>query len=136
MSEATTVQVWTDTDATFVPNVTIRQAGTIAFSRGAQNKFQFGTSIQHVKLAYDFGRKAIVVIPAIADDSAALELKRVGKPLVLYCRKFFERFEIDFSKKSRFTLRKVDLYPGLESNVPMYVIDLDCPIAGADDATD
>ena len=133
MSEATTIQVWTDTDATFIPNVTIRQAGTIAFSRGAQNKFQFGASIRHVKLAYDFGRKAIVVIPAVADDSAAIELKRVGKPLVLYCRKFFERFEIDFSKKSRFTLRKVDSYPGLENTVPVYVIDLENPISGTDE---
>ncbi len=102
-------------------------------SRGAQNKFEFGTSIQHVKLAYDFGRRAIIVMPARADDQAALPLKRVGKPFVLYCRKFFEKFEIDFSKKRRFTLRKVDDYPGLKNEVPVYVIDLDNPISGADE---
>jgi hypothetical protein len=81
-----TVQVWNDPEAAYVPNVTIRQAGTIAFSRGAQNKFGFGSAIQHVKLAYDFGRKRIVVIPEKADDPAAIELKRVGRPFVIYCR--------------------------------------------------
>lgn len=129
MTEAATVQVWENTGATFVPNVTIRQAGTLAFSRGAQNKFGYGTTIQHVKLAYDFGEKAIIVIPGQADDPAALPLRRVGRPVVLYCRKFFERFEIDFAKKRRFTLRKVDQYAALETSVPVYVIDLEKPIS-------
>lgn len=131
---APAVEIWVDTNAPYVPNVTLRQNGTLAFSRGAQNKFQFGTSIQDVKLAYDRERRCVIIIPATTDEAAALPLKQVGQPFVLYCRKFFDRFDISFAEKKRFTLTKAEAYPGLPSGVAVYVMDLTRPLESDDSA--
>lgn len=128
------VQVWSDPKASFNPTATIRKSGDISFSRGARNKFGFGKDIRHVKLAYDNRTSTIVVIPAQANDHAAVELKIIGGPVVLFCRKFCERFDVDFKETRRFVLEKLDSYPGLETETPVYTVALTSAELGSSDS--
>lgn len=131
------IEVWEDTSMPFAPTVTIRKSGTFAISQGAQNKFRFGTEIQHVSLAYDSEKRIVLFVPVTNSHKSAVPLVRVGKPLVVYAKKFFHKFDIDFSRTMRFNLEKTESYPGLKSSTPVYTIDLSSPLGRpSDDSSD
>lgn len=119
------IEVWTVGPTK--PKVSIRKLGTIVFQAGAQRVYGIGTSIQHFKLAFDRREKKIICIPARDSDKNAIALAKDCKCRVLYCRNFLEEKGVDFTKRHRYLLEKVDSYPGLESPVPVYVIDLRKP---------
>ena len=124
------IEVWTVGPSK--PKVSIRKLGTIVFQIGTQKLFGIGTSIQHFRLAFDRNAKKIILIPARDSDKNALALATDNKCRVLYCRSFLESKGIDFSKRHKYLLEKVESYPGLESEVPVYLIDLNSTNNGED----
>ncbi len=120
-----TLQRWTNPKASYVPRVTIRVAGSLAFSRGATNKYGFGEAVRYLTLAFDAGTGCVVIFPAKAGDPGAVELKRQLKTWLVWIRNFFHRFDIDHSRPRKFLLQPCPLADG----AVQFCLDDELPIA-------